>query len=134
MTYDYTRACASVARQSLAFHSASLADTKLGGGHLAYFLCIYDNPGITQEGVAEKTRTDRSTVAKMLRQLVDDGFIVRRIAETDRRAYNLFVTKKGNAIHGQAIESVRKWNEHLTKNLTDAEKIVLGMLLDKLNL
>ena len=132
MPYDYTRTFAHIYRQSVVFYAARLKELGLNGGQLPHLLCVCDHPGLTQEQIAEKTRTDKSTVTKMLKQLVEMDLVERRGNADDRRSYNVFPTQKALAIYPIIAAEKRRWHEALTRDLTDTEREILRLLLEKL--
>lgn len=132
--YDYTRICAHVHKQSMIFFGNTLKEFGINAGQFPPLMCVCEYPGLTQEQIAEQTKTDKSTVAKMIKQLMEAGLIVRKGNPDDKRSYHIFPTRKALKIYPGIAEKKRRWHESLTRNLTGAEKAILGMLLDKLNL
>lgn len=130
--HDYTRICAHVHKQSMAYYSMRLREYGINAGQFPPLVCACENPGLTQEQIAEKTRTDKSTVAKMIKQLVEGGWIRRRPHPDDKRSNLIFPTDKALTLYPTIAEEKRKWHEALTADLTDAERMVLWMLLEKL--
>ncbi|MCC8180432.1 MAG: MarR family transcriptional regulator [Planctomycetes bacterium] len=132
--YDYTRVFAMVHRQSFIHYSKELEAFGLSCGQFMYVLHICENPGSNQEQLSEETRIDKGTVAKMLRQLEDAGFVERRICAEDKRAYSLYPTAKARKVYPQLKAMIDNWHDRVLGCLTDTEKVVLQMLLEKLRL
>ncbi len=61
----------------------------------AVLITLYQDPGLSQNGLAERLHMDRNTVAEMVRRLVSSGWIDRRPAPDDQRAYQLFLAAPG---------------------------------------
>ncbi|MCD8350528.1 MAG: MarR family winged helix-turn-helix transcriptional regulator [Planctomycetaceae bacterium] len=113
--YDFTRAFHILFRRAVAYHTKDLKDLGCNSGYIPYLMCVESCPGITQDGVAEKISVDKSTVAKMIRRLVEEGYIARSVDGDDKRAYNLSITAKGEGILPQVHASAHKFNRHLTR-------------------
>lgn len=56
---------------------------------------IADNPGISQTGLVDRTGIDRSTLADIVRRMLDKGLIQRERTAEDARAYAVKLTRKG---------------------------------------
>lgn len=130
--YDLTRAFHILFRRAVTFHTHDLKDLGCNSGYIPYLMNIEAYPDITQDGVAENTGLDKSTVAKMIRRLVDEGCITRSVDDGDKRAYNLHIAAKGREVLPMVRASAQKFNRHLTRNLTEVERKIFEMLLDKL--
>lgn len=96
-----------------------------------HILVICEHPGISQEEISHRLRTDKGSVARTIKQFENEGYVVRRTSSRDRRSYQLFPTEKARelyrAIHGIAVES----ENQLVKNFTQPERETLIRLLDK---
>jgi len=56
---------------------------------------IKDNPGISQTGLVSITGIDRSTLADIVRRLLERDMVQRERTEKDARAYSVKLTRKG---------------------------------------
>jgi DNA-binding MarR family transcriptional regulator len=56
---------------------------------------IKDNPGISQTGLVTLTGIDRSTLADIVRRLLERDLVQRERTEKDARAYSVKLTRKG---------------------------------------
>lgn len=63
----------------------------------AVLLSIYQNPGLNQTELVNRTGIDRSTVADMIGRLSKRGLIRRARTESDQRANRLWITEDGQA-------------------------------------
>jgi len=61
----------------------------------AALVILYQNPGLNQNGLADKLFMDRNTVAEMVRRLVRRGLVLRRPSAEDQRAYQLDISVEG---------------------------------------
>jgi Transcriptional regulators len=129
---DYTMIFAHLHKQSNIFLAPRLKELGINVGQFPHLLCVCDKPGIMQDEIAVRTKTDKSTVAKMIRQLVDAGFVTRHENIDDRRSHLVFPTKKALAVYPRIAEEKCVWHASLTATLTEAERQILAMLLAKI--
>lgn len=86
------------------------------------------NPGISQTSLAEALRTARPNVAVILKQLMDQSYIERRISETDNRLQEFYLTTAGAQALNAMTDEVLLHDEHIARNITPEErKIILGL-------
>lgn len=64
----------------------------------AALVMLYQNPGLSQNALADRLFMDRSTVAEMVKRLASSGLIRRAAAKEDQRAYELFLAPDGAAV------------------------------------
>ncbi|MCC8189124.1 MAG: MarR family transcriptional regulator [Planctomycetes bacterium] len=131
---DYTYHCAHVHKQSNIFLATRLKQLGLNVGQFPHLMCVCSNPGLTQDQIALKTKTDKSTVAKMVKQLVDAGFLTRKDNTEDKRSYFVFPTQKALDAYPEIAAEKRKWHAILTSNFTDTERKIFDLLLVKLKI
>jgi DNA-binding MarR family transcriptional regulator len=85
------------------FRAENLFEAEFGRWRLtprqkALLVTAHQHPGETQNQLAERIALDRNSFAEMLRRMVSRGLLSRVPAQTDRRAYSIFVTSKGEAL------------------------------------
>ena len=83
--------------------SAELGQSGLTPRQKALLVTAYQHPGETQNQLAERIALDRHSFAEMLRRMVTRGLLSRVAAQTDGRAYSIFVTPKGEALLGEVL-------------------------------
>jgi len=64
----------------------------------AALVMLYQNPGISQNALADRLFMDRNTVAEMVKRMTAGGLMSRRGSPSDRRAYELFLAPDGAAL------------------------------------
>lgn len=74
------------------------ADESLTPRQKAALVTVYQQPGLSQNALADRLFMDRNTVAEMVRRLVAAGLLRRTSAPGDQRAYELFLAPKGAAL------------------------------------
>ena len=77
---------------------------------------IKDNPGISQTGLVTLTGIDRSTLADIVRRLLERDLVQRERTEQDARAYSVKLTRKGIA----TLKKMQPHAENVDKELLAA--------------
>ena len=85
------------------FRAEALFDAELGHWGLtprqkALLVMAHQHPGETQNQLAERVALDRASFAEMLRRMTARGLLKRTRATTDRRAYAIVITPKGETL------------------------------------
>lgn len=94
---------------------------------------IYKYPeGIRQKDLAEAGGINASSTSEVVNRLEEDGYLVRTIDETDRRATLLKLTDLGKARAAELQDEKEAMLEQLFSALSKEEKETLATLLDKL--
>ncbi|MGE8943596.1 MarR family winged helix-turn-helix transcriptional regulator [Leptospira interrogans] len=97
-----------------------LADFGFGRAHHRVLHFVYRHPGLRVADLLDILKITKQSLARVLKQLVDEGFIVQRAGEADRRERLLFLTAKGSALAEKLIAlQVRRISEALA-SLGDA--------------
>lgn len=96
-------------------------------------LFIEDHPeGVWQKDVAKEAHINPSSASELIGKLEKDGFLIRAIDETDKRAVLLTLTQTGK-LRAQEIRAGRKaFADQIFSKLTEEEKQTLSDILDKL--
>jgi len=106
------------ASQSVADLFAREIKSDLTPRQLAVLTAVSRNEGCNQTEIVERTGIDRSTLAEMVRRLVNRGLVVRRRSRKDSRAYEVKLSPDGH----QLLKSA----EPLAKRVDDKVLHALG--------
>lgn len=131
---DLTRFFAGVYRMSQLFFSHELKDTQIKVGQFMYILCIYDNPGITQDQMAGHLLVAKSAVTKAVQGLLQQEYISRGVHDDDKRSYKLYPTEKANSVCKEIRQVQKKWESYLMKDMSDVEQDIFLRILDKVHI
>lgn len=101
---------------------------------------LLHHPNVMQESLVRHFYLDKSTIARTIKRLEDDGYVSRTIDTDNRRAYRLLLTEKGSHIAPEIIAIDREWermilscfqekeHEQFISNLTQATQMSLKCL------
>ena len=65
---------------------------------LAVLTTVAQHEGLSQTGIVDRTRIDRSTLADIVRRLQKKGLLQRRRTKEDARAYAVKLTEEGRRV------------------------------------
>lgn len=87
---DLTRIFAVVGRRIQMHYARELPAVGIKYGLMGYIMCINNNPGLSQEEVAALMTVEKSSVAKAVRQLVDEGYVTRTPYRQSRMSSRIY--------------------------------------------
>jgi DNA-binding MarR family transcriptional regulator len=77
---------------------AILARSKFGRAHHRVLHFVHRNPGLTVADLLDILKITKQSLARVLKELVDSGYIEQRTGEADRRQRRLYATPAGAAL------------------------------------
>lgn len=77
---------------------AILEQYGFGRAHHRVLHFVYRNPGLRVARLLDILKITKQSLARVLKQLIDTGFIIQRTGPQDRRERQLFTTEKGSAL------------------------------------
>jgi DNA-binding MarR family transcriptional regulator len=80
---------------------AVLAEYGLGRAHHRVLHFVNRHPGLRVADLLEILKITKQSLARVLKQLIDEGWIVQKAGERDRRQRLLYATEKGAALAGR---------------------------------
>ncbi len=84
---------------------AILAEYGFGRAHHRVLHFVRRNPGLRVADLLDILKITKQSLARVLKQLIDKGFIMQRAGNDDRRERRLFVTAKG----GRLADKLTTW-------------------------
>ena len=122
-----------ISRCAALYRTLTFADCGLSWRWQApYIPEICAAPGITQDQLALRLHVNRSNVTRQLAMLEENGFVLRRRSESDRRAVEVYPTQKAEETLSAVRAVYRSWREKLFYDLTSEERDRLESLLERL--
>ena len=111
------------------------AEQRVGvhGAQLHALRQLADSPTTSLTELAERTHTDISSVSVVVSRLVEQGLVVRKSADDDRRRLSLGLTARGRALVRRAPETGASRLLRAASKLSDREVHTLSVSLAKLS-
>ena len=91
------------------------ADESITPRQKAALVVLHQNPGLSQNALADRIFMDRNTVAEMVKRLAASGLVDRLQASDDQRAYRLDLTAAGSRL----LERVMPRDRHVEQRVLD---------------
>ncbi|ANY65843.1 MarR family transcriptional regulator [Paenibacillus sp. BIHB 4019] len=96
---DILREIGMIARALDSISNIEFKQFDLTKGQYLYVVRICENPGIIQEKLAEMIKVDRTTAARAIQRLEEQGFIMKKEDDSNKKIKKLFPTEKGDAVY-----------------------------------
>ena len=102
-----------------------------GTGKIATLLLVGANPGIRPSVLAHFVRRDRSAMGKLLDAMAEAGLVEQRISPVERRARELYLLPRGEALRDTVRDAARRQDERFFAMLSGDERARMLELLRK---
>lgn len=92
---------------------------------------LWEEDGIQQTILTEKTLKDKTRVTRLLTRLIEKSYVTKKTDEADRRNYIIYLTEEGYAIKADIVKIVNKIMENASKDIDQDEINVTKKILRK---
>lgn len=127
-----TRELNILARCGNQFRGERLQKLSLTAAQAPYILHICLHPGLSQEELAAELHVNPSNAARQLAALTENGFVTRESKQEDKRQLAVYPTDKAREAFPIVRSVNAQWNHYLTQDMTEEEKAILEVLLEKM--
>jgi len=113
---------------------AILAKSGFGRAHHRVLHFVERNPGLTVADLLDILKITKQSLARVLKDLVDSGFIEQRTGQEDRRQRLLYATPAGEALFASlAAPQERRIRAALAALDADARETIAAFLFEMIN-
>jgi len=112
---------AAIYRNLQSIINSKLKDLPILSGQHDFFYVISNREGITQKELSEHLYIGKSTTAKAVKHLIEQGYVRKEKDTKDRRFERLYLTDKGKEIAPKVRATFTEVVEITTKNLTEGD-------------
>lgn len=98
--------------------------------HLLFEISHHEN--LNQERIASRCNINKGAVARSIKKLEDNGFVVRTIDENNRRQNRVSLTPKGRKTLSEAIKVLKDWENEIIMEKGYVDKEVLQLVLKEI--
>ena len=131
MKEDILRQIGTIARALDSIANIKCKEIQLNRGQYLYLVRIKENPGIISDHLAGMLNVDRTTTARSIKKLEDNGLIKRKNDQKNKKIKRLFVTDRGEEL-AQRIEKENTYsNELVLTGLNEKQRQELDKLLQQ---
>ena len=121
-----------ISRSQAVYRRSKIHADDLQSCHYAYVLSICRAAGRSQEELARELCVNKSTVARNLNLLEDQGYIERRPLPNDKRQFSVYPTEKMLAILPEVRAVSGEWMTLLSEGIPEAELEVFNSVLERM--
>ena len=121
-----------ISRSQATFRKSRVSDKDLNSGHYAFALAICHHPGRSQEELAKELCINKSTVARNLNCLEENGYISRIPLPNDKRQCSVYPTQKMTDVLPRVKQASREWIELLSEGITSEELEIFDSVLERM--
>ena len=111
-----------ISKNQIKYLNSQISNLNLGH-EIRYIMMIYDNPNCSQDDLVNIYSESKAKIAKSLKKLEDNGYIIRKVNPDNRRKYMLKTTPKGNELVPKLIKITKKWQKEVGIDNDDYELI-----------
>lgn len=94
---------------------------------------LYDQDGITQKELSERTLKDQAAVTRILDSMERKNLLKRQANPEDRRSYLIFLSESGRDLRNLIVPLAEQCLTACTEGMTENEVCLLKLLLRKLS-
>ena len=95
-------------------------------------MCLWEEEGVTQRDIAQKSKVENSTTTRTLDQLENLGLVERQPDPNSRRAFRIYLTDEGRALKETLLPIPMAINQKLLSSLEPKERDEIIRLLQKM--
>jgi DNA-binding MarR family transcriptional regulator len=122
-----------ILRHGQMYLDKELASLHIRAGQIPILRLLAIRDGISQERIRKYFHLDKGTIARTIKPLVSQGYVLRKTDPRDRRAYQILLLPKGREIIPGLKEAVRGWTDILTAGFSEKEKEMVHTLLSRMS-
>lgn len=128
---DILKMISTIYRKTQMYLNTASKQLGISSGKAPFIIITCENGKMIQNKFCELLDLDKSTVAKMMGKLEQDGYIQRQTNPLDSRSIDVYPTEKAYEIYPKLAANGRTWAMQLTKNMTETERTVFFEMLEK---
>ncbi|KJY92017.1 MarR family transcriptional regulator [Vibrio neptunius] len=95
-------------------------------------MCLWEEEGVTQRDIAQKSKVENSTTTRTLDKLESLGLVERHPDPNSRRAFRIYLTNEGRALKDTLVPIPIAINQKLLSMLEPEERGEIIRLLQKM--
>ncbi len=121
-----------ISRSQSVYRAEKCTDKNINSGHHAFVLTICHFPGRSQEEIARELCLNKSTVARVITQLENRGYIIRKTNRVDKRQTLVYPSEKMLEIYPKIKEISASWSSYMTDGIGDDDMEIFYSVLLKI--
>lgn len=108
-------------RKNQVFWAQYLKEYDITSAEYPVLIALNKSDAITQEEIAACLSIDKSAVTRVIKSLLEKGFIERKKDHEDLRCNRIYLTEKGHAAWKPIKEGMEEWHRIISDHLNSDE-------------
>lgn len=121
-------------RTHMIFINDKIKNMDITAGQIPFLVGLSKEEGITQDELAAHFHMDKGTVARALRRLEDNSYLLREIDPQNRRRHLIYLTEKGKGTIPLIMDINCEWEESICSQIPEDEYNQIFDILKKMAL
>ena len=121
-----------ISRSQAIYRRSRISADDLQSGHYAFALAICREAGRSQEDLARELCLNKSTVARNLNYLEENGYIFRTPLPNDKRQFSVYPTEKMLAVLPEIKRASMEWISLLSEGIPQDELEIFNSVLERM--
>lgn len=97
-------------------------------------VALYIEDGIRQEEIVEDIGIDKASVTRAIKSLEDNTYLTRTRNESDKRAFNLYLTEKAMEFKEISWKFLSEWELMISEGIDDKDKAIAFNVLKQMSI
>lgn len=123
---------AMISRGQSIYLNHRLGDLGINETQLHFLFEISHHDNLNQERIAARCNINKGAVARSIRKLEENGFVMRTIDENNRRQNKVSLTPKGRKTLSEAIKVLKDWEDEVILEKGYVDREVLQLVLKEI--
>ncbi len=121
-----------ICRSQAIYRHSRISAEDLQSSHYAFILAICREPGRSQEELARELCVNKSTVARNINYLEEQGYLSRIPLPQDKRQFSVFPTQKALEILPEIKSASAEWMTLLSEGISQDELDTFNAVLQQM--
>ena len=121
-----------ISRSQAVFRHGRISADGLQSGHYAFVLAVCREPGRSQEDLAHELCVNKSTVARNINYLEENGYVSRLPLPSDKRQFSVFPTEKAAKVLPEIKKASKEWMMLLSEGIPQSELDIFDSVLERM--
>ena len=121
-----------ISRSQAIYRHSRVSAKDLQASHYAFVLAICHEPGRSQEELARELCINKSTVARALNHLEEQGYITRNLLPHDRRQFAVYPTERMLSVLPEIKAVSTEWMTLLSDGIPEDELQIFNTVLERM--
>ncbi|SHJ45019.1 MarR family winged helix-turn-helix transcriptional regulator [Tepidibacter formicigenes] len=120
-----------LSRKSKSYVKYKLGSCEMSPAQHLILRSLYKKDGVSQEELSKKLEFDKGTIARAIKKLEAEGYLIRKVDEKDKRAYKVYLTTKSEEIKRIIDKAFYDFNEIISRGFTQEEMNLFNEFLNR---